>query len=47
MSSISTGDLVVEFGISVLWLEMVEIDLGVSQKKGYPKMDGENNGKPY
>ena len=24
-----------------------QIDMGVSKNTGYPKMDGENNGKPY
>ena len=23
------------------------MDMGVSKNRGYPKMDGENNGKPY
>ena len=28
------------------WL-MNELAIGVSKNRGYPKMDGENNGKPY
>ena len=32
-----------EFG----WVVDVPLEMGVSKNNGTPKMDGENNGKPY